>query len=238
MGAGRALPGSPEPIEGRCGSKLRLSEKRYGHARFCVQHPLKGASRCKLHGGKSLAGAEHPNFVHGKYSIALKGSRLLDHFTAARNDPTLISLRDDVALMQARTTELLERLSAGDGGGSVKDIGKWFLEFKAAHAARDAKGQIESLTHLDAAIDAATRTEALWDDIKDTVDRKRALSAAEVQRAFKAHQVMTANQAGVLVGLIVESIRRNVTDPEALKRIAGDIQAIVTSSTPTDTEAA
>ena len=27
--------------------------------------------RCRLHGGKSLRGAAHPNFKHGRYSVAM-----------------------------------------------------------------------------------------------------------------------------------------------------------------------
>ncbi len=28
--------------------------------------------RCRLHGGKSLRGAAHPNFKHGRYSVAME----------------------------------------------------------------------------------------------------------------------------------------------------------------------
>lgn len=41
-----------------CGAKTRS-----GFA--CQKPPLKGKKRCRLHGGMSLSGKDHPNYKHG-----------------------------------------------------------------------------------------------------------------------------------------------------------------------------
>ena len=41
-----------------CGAKTRSGNP-------CQKSPLQGKARCRLHGGLSLAGKDHPNYQHG-----------------------------------------------------------------------------------------------------------------------------------------------------------------------------
>ena len=41
-----------------CGAKTRSGSP-------CQKPPLQGKARCRLHGGLSLVGKDHPNFKHG-----------------------------------------------------------------------------------------------------------------------------------------------------------------------------
>lgn len=42
-----------------CGAKTRLGSP-------CQKSPLQGKYRCRLHGGLSLSGKDHPNYKHGR----------------------------------------------------------------------------------------------------------------------------------------------------------------------------
>ena len=44
-----------------CKAKTRLGGT-------CKKPPLQGKTRCRLHGGLSLSGNDHPNYIHGKRS--------------------------------------------------------------------------------------------------------------------------------------------------------------------------
>jgi hypothetical protein len=46
------------PKEATCGAKTRSGSP-------CQKPPLQGKTRCRLHGGKSLSGKDHPNYKHG-----------------------------------------------------------------------------------------------------------------------------------------------------------------------------
>lgn len=46
-----------------CSAKTRLGGE-------CKKPPLHGKTRCRLHGGLSLSGKDHPNYIHGKRSKA------------------------------------------------------------------------------------------------------------------------------------------------------------------------
>jgi hypothetical protein len=92
----------------RCGAKLRGKDQR------CRKYPLRGRDRCRLHGGKSLAGLAHPRpTAGGRYSKYLP-SALLERYRGAMADPDALSLRDELALLDARITVLMERCRDGD----------------------------------------------------------------------------------------------------------------------------
>lgn len=79
----------------------------------CQKSPMNGSSRCRLHGGKSLKGAAHPNFKHGRYSKFMP-HHLVGRYKESVNDPELLSLQQDIALLDARITEMLESMEQED----------------------------------------------------------------------------------------------------------------------------
>jgi len=46
-----------------CGAKTRSGKP-------CQKPPLLGKKRCRLHGGMSLSGKDHPNYKHGHCTTA------------------------------------------------------------------------------------------------------------------------------------------------------------------------
>lgn len=62
-----------------------------------------------MHNGKAVAGIASPTFRHGRYSKAIP-ARLLDAYHNAVTDTELLSLRDDIGLVDALLTDALGRL--------------------------------------------------------------------------------------------------------------------------------
>ena len=48
-----------------CGAKTRSGNP-------CQKPPLQGKARCRLHGGMSLSGQDHPNYRHGHATKAYR----------------------------------------------------------------------------------------------------------------------------------------------------------------------
>ena len=104
--------GNKEPVEGKCNTRLRGERK----GQYCSMPPMKGARRCRMHGGKR--GGQKP--VHGRYSkdfknLAKEGRDRLEEIYA---DPELLNPRRPVALAPLLvesaafpTRELAERLA-------------------------------------------------------------------------------------------------------------------------------
>ena len=79
----------------------------------CGGVALRGTDRCKRHSYGSPAGPLNPAFVHGRHSKVLP-VRLLERYQASLSDPDLLSMRDDIALVDARMQELLSRVETGE----------------------------------------------------------------------------------------------------------------------------
>lgn len=76
----------------QCGALNRQGEP-------CKKPPLKGKTRCKLHGGKSLGGKKSKTFSHGIYSSVLTPEELsMQDALSAR----LSSVDDEINLIRVR----------------------------------------------------------------------------------------------------------------------------------------
>ncbi len=104
-----------------CGAKTRKGLS-------CQNSPVLGRNRCRMHGGASLRGSNHPNFKHGRRSKALP-RHLLRIYEEACSDANLLDLRSEIALGDARVIDLLERLGEEQGPDRASsvwtEIGHW-----------------------------------------------------------------------------------------------------------------
>lgn len=69
---------SEEPLPDRCGAECR-------DGGYCTQYPVQESERCRMHGGSSPKGEDHPSFKHGAYSKLLR-SDLSDREREAMDD--------------------------------------------------------------------------------------------------------------------------------------------------------
>lgn len=91
-----------------CGAKNRQGQP-------CTQRPLQNG-RCRFHGGMSLVGPALPQFKHGRHSVLLKEIGAFgQHYQHALADPDLLRLDSEIALVDARLSELLDRCSQVKG---------------------------------------------------------------------------------------------------------------------------
>src|SRR3954451_14863589 len=100
-----------------------------------------------MHGGKVPRGRALPQTKHGRYSKDLP-TRLLATYSAAQADTELLSLRDDVALLDARLADVLARVDTGESSALWLDLGATLKAFQQASAAGDTAKMREHLTTL------------------------------------------------------------------------------------------
>ncbi len=102
-----------ETIHKICGAKTRSGAR-------CQRYPTQGRNRCKLHGGATPRGMASPHFKTGKYSKYLP-DRLIRRYEEASSDKTLVSFREDLALLQCRITQLLDQLGTVEPGSEEEN---------------------------------------------------------------------------------------------------------------------
>lgn len=87
-----------------CGAKTRSGGT-------CQKPPLRNRSRCKLHGGKApVAGPTHPAYKHGRYSMASIPKPLREFLEQTASDPELMSLRQEIMLVQSTIAASVQAL--------------------------------------------------------------------------------------------------------------------------------
>lgn len=105
-----------DEITRQCTATSKRSGKR------CRKPAMRGRAVCLAHGGRTPRGVESPHFQHGRYSRSMP-DQLLEAYENARQDPRLLSLREDIAMTDAMIAGLLQQLD--DEPRPAKDRRIW-----------------------------------------------------------------------------------------------------------------
>lgn len=189
---------------------------------------MRGMSVCYMHGGVSTNfGAGSPTYKHGRYSKVLP-ERLAARYDAARANPDLLSLRDDLATCESRLAELFARLDSGESGATWRALGQALADFETARALGNALASQLALAQMHTLIRQGASDDAAWEDIRAMWDMRCKLTFTETKTLHLLQQMITAEQLSVYMGVITDAIHRCVTAHAAngqARAILGDIAA-------------
>lgn len=213
--------------------------RRDGSDAPCQQRPRKGRQRCAVHGGASLVGHEAPGWKGRGYSSDIP-TRLADRFRKALDDPELTSMTSEIALIDTRLGELLQKFELKESAEAwnmvVVASASIRLAIENARTRFDEKdtADVERLAalyagvdQLDAAIDAGSRDRSLWHELFATMEQRRRLVETEGKREDRLQQMITARQTMEVFGALQAIITDEIDDPERLKRIAERLRALL-----------
>lgn len=204
-----------------CGAKTRSGTP-------CQKSPMTNG-RCRLHGGLSLAGAASPTFRTGRYSKYLP-TRLAARFQEAQADPELLGLRDEIALIDARLAELVQRLNAGESSLLWSKLKETHDELVQATQARDAVKIAGLMQTIASIIESGSRDGDMWAEIFTVVNQRARIVESERKRLVENQQMISSERAMILMAAVVDTIRKHVTDPATLTAIAVDIRRLTVAS--------
>lgn len=204
----------------QCSAHKRVSKEP------CRAQAVTGRTVCRMHGGKSPQGIASATFQHGGYSHFLP-ERMLPRYREAATDPNLLCLRHDIALLDARLADLLGRVDSGESGARWKEVKKAFSTW---YKKRGTDDDAALLSDLQAAIFAGYSDIEAWQAIHDVLGQREKLVASERKAMVEAQQMVSVAQAMLLVTQVVESVKRHVSDPDALRAISADVGRLITIS--------
>lgn len=100
--------------------------------------------RCYWHGGsqRSTAGVQlPPHQLTSRWANEIP-ARMLDKYTLAADDPDILSLHADLALVDARLAEVLKRVDAGESGPPITlAAGMYWIAWTGTNASVRVGGQ-------------------------------------------------------------------------------------------------
>lgn len=191
-------------INGRliCGAKSRAGTP-------CQQRPLTGRTRCRLHGGKSLRGIASPSFKDGRHSRFLP-KRLIDRYAAGLDDPDLLELRPEIALLDAHLSELLDALDIGSHGDLWDDLGALWDRYQTAVREGDRKSQQTLIPEIAAVVETGADVNGTWRQVVRLMEQRRKMVETEQRRLTAAQQMVTVEQTLALMTAYVMGVRTAV----------------------------
>jgi hypothetical protein len=207
----------------QCGAKTRTGGQ-------CKQAALQNG-RCHFHGGKSLAGIASPTFQDGSRSKYVLPPRLRKRYDAALNDPALLEQRREIALVDARLGDLLARVDTGESGALWSALMERREELIDAKRGGDTVKQVLALNAILDLISQGHADYRAWRELAAALDQRRKLVESERKRLVEMQQVMTSEQAMLLMNALLMAVKANVSDRGALSAIQTEFIRLTTHDT-------
>ena len=211
----------------QCTAKSKQSGER------CKRHAVPGRNVCNIHGGKSLAGAASPTFKTGRHSKYLP-KQLLSIYQETQADPELLSVRQDINLIDTLLNFKLQQLFDSEGGRQVASLKAWEEVKKQIKEARFSY-KAESYAGLEAALDAmeelANNSILYYEterEIKDDIERRRKLVETEQKITLQGERAISAESVMLLMAQVLDVIKTVVTDDRQRFAIATGLQQLIT----------
>jgi hypothetical protein len=195
-----------------CGAKKRNGEACRGAAM--------PNGRCRLHGGKSLAGVMSPRFRHGRYSKHLGKIKheLRAGFKAAATDSELRGLREHAELLDGFILDELRKLRNAEPppwGDAVEAIND-YKTAKSGERKGEAFARLERVIRTGAA--AAPQEARIVAKIQELIRDRTKTGAAEWKRQVDLKAVATWDQVMAHAAAVEASAKETITDREQLAR--------------------
>lgn len=201
------------PGRTRCKAILRTGRR-------CRLPTVRGTQVCHKHGGLTPRGIASPHFKHGRYSKYMPVG-LAEAYRRAIHDPDLLILSSEIALLDARTLEILQRIRTGEGRRAWEELKAVAASARAARERGDNPELIRLLLQILDKVEDYTDSESdLWEEVYQLVEQRRRLVESERKRMVELKQFLTLDQAANLMNALAMVVKQNVSDPVALRRIA------------------
>ena len=192
----------------------------------CGNPAVRGSTKCRMHGGSSLAGIAHPQYRTGRYSKHLP-AKLRANYEEAMRDEELLSSREEIALLSSRVAELAGRLQFGDSGNLWGDLREVFDELQAAMRGNKVERMTACLMRMGGIIKMGNDNEGMWSEIRDTCETLNRVRASENKRQVELRQLIAAPQAIALMMAVVQIVQRNVSDARTLNNIQREVSLLL-----------
>jgi len=225
---------TPDPTGRKCDAVTKAPDKHLCDQPAGNRTPHLHDGKCWLHGGLTPSGPASPHWKHGKNSKhtrvvrGILSAKQREALFAARNDPDLLELLDDIALFKRRRDELLARLGSGENGATWHALAGAYRALRRALAEVITSDKvIAALMDLDSAIRDGSSEYEHWTEIVTIVNHRARLVESERQRIVEQQQVLTAKQAETLMAMLEAAVRKHVSDPATLDAIGQELARTV-----------
>lgn len=188
--------------------------------------PAMANGRCRIHGGKTPNGFALPQTKSGRYSKYLP-QRLVERYETATQDTELLAMKEDIALLDARLSDLLRRVDTGEAGTAWREARTAYRKVVNAIRAEDGQAIMAGMDELDNVLGRGASDYAAWNEIQSILEQRRRLVESEQKRLVMGQQMVTTEEATILIAALLDAIHRSVNDPGTLSTIQTEFNRLL-----------
>lgn len=204
----------------QCEGKKRSTGQR------CQAPAVRGRRFCRVHGGMHKAGPASPQYKHGRYS-SIVPERMQDDVLRLLQDANLLELNEELALLKARTRDVLTRVELGESGKTWKALRAQVRLHDKAMRAGDAEEQAEALYEIRKLVLDGSHDWDTWEDVRSVVRDVTKVAESQRRRVLEQHHMITIDAAYAMLDSLVDAVRRSVTDEHTRDLVAAEFARIV-----------
>jgi len=193
----------------------------------CQDYMVMSNGRCRRHRGGAPRGLANPNTIHGRYSADLP-SQVLLRYQAALADPELLSVRDDIALLQAAITDTLAEIADAEASPDLNTIVDTVSRISNEWRGWEWTRMQRELDGLQDAITRRRSQKQAMRDVRELVREKAALVQQENRLLVERQQMITVEQYMVGMKALGAAVSRLIDDPIKLRLIDAEFRRLAT----------
>lgn len=206
---------------------MRCKAKAKSTGEQCRKHAVPGMEVCRYHGGLTPRGVASPHYKHGRYSKYVP-TRLMERYVESVNDPELLNLSAEIALVDSRVADVLGRVDSGESGRRWRALGGLRSQFLTAQRRQDQEGMADALADILNGIRQGQADFEAWSEIVDLLERRRRLVESEQKRRIAMQLVVKVEEAvgamHQIADVVREAVLEHVDDGSVRRRVLGDVQ--------------
>jgi hypothetical protein len=186
-----------------------------------------GHNRCKMHGGKVPRMHAAPAY-NGKGTSRYLPKNLRKEYERVMSDPNLLSVRDEIGLVQLRINQLAGEIEDVKTGRELfEQATQAWAKMKAAMAGGTPAAFTACRNEMDRIMeDGATRYQK-WSELIQAAKDKAHLSRVEIESMVDMHAMISVERVVMMLTSLGDVVKRNVKDKAALMSIMNEMSVIL-----------
>lgn len=203
----------------------QCNAKTKGTGAPCRNPAMTDSTKCRMHGGATPRGAASPHYKTGRYCRHVP-DRLAARYEEARSDAELLTLHEEVALVDSLLIDTLSHLDTGESGDLWHRLSDKWREWQRWRSLGRVPEMGATLEEIGRLIEAGEREYGAQAELRQLLDQRRKLVESERKRLVQMAQLVTAEQAMTLVTTMIGVVQAHVPDPTTRRAIADELRRL------------
>lgn len=207
-----------------CGARVKRQPENIRCASILVLEN----GRCKAHGGSTPRGVDHP-MHRGRGWTKDIPARLAEKFQAALEDPDILALNNELALLDVRIGDVLGKLDLqeSESAWSRLQVAWSALRAELRFPSPDQDVVAEKAELIDRIVQDHQTEAEVWKEVRSLIHDRRMVTETERKRMEFLEANVSAKQMAAFLGATKLAILEEVSDPEERMKLAIRLQNLL-----------